>query len=187
MGLRVLIFGLWSWMSALPIIARDRAESSQDRALRLEVVADAIARSSHGNRCLAAAIAVYGARESLYGLDWGSCHCQGEECDNGQAHGYWQWHRLPLEPIDDWDALCVVSEGVYPAAARAARWLSGCVCGDVECLGRRFARLGGLRDSVPVPGWAHQRAVDSVELSEKLRKISRKRRKGESRIGSQAR
>lgn len=171
-----MVAEILAFLVTLPVMARDRWELPEDRGIRLEAAAQDIARAARGNYLLAAAVSVQGARESLFSVGWGACHCLGVECDRGRAHGYWQWHHLPSETAEDWEALCVLSESTAIAAARTAKWLRGCADGDVGCLAGKFAMLGGLPAADPPP-WAVQRAKDSIGLAVQIKKKERTRKK----------
>jgi hypothetical protein len=160
-----VLAGILTYLLGLPIWPADAWELPDDRRARLEVAAQAIVDASRGDRQVAAAVAVQGARESLFGVGWGQCDCVAHECDRGKAHGYWQWHRIPSEPVEAWEALCSVEAGpVLVGATRAAAWLRGCPWRDRACLAGRYARLGGLPISEP-PDWAFARADSAIRLA----------------------
>lgn len=167
-----MLVGILSFLLGLPIWPADAWEPPGDRRARLEVAAQAIVDASQGDRQVAAATAVQGARESLFGVGWGQCQCdtaRGER-DRGKAHGYWQQHRLPSEPVEAWEALCSVEAGpVLEAATRTARQLRGCARGDRACLAGRYARFGGLSMDDP-PDWALERAEAAIRLTARLKK-----------------
>lgn len=165
-----MLAGILAYLVALPIWPADAWEPPEARQARLTVAAQAIVDASRGDRQVAAATAVQGARESLFGVGWGKCQCDlaRGECDRGKAHGYWQWHRLPSEPVSVWDALCSVeAEPVLTAALRAAAWLQGYPWGDRMCLAGRYARLGGLSSGTP-PDWAFSRADFAIRLARRI-------------------
>lgn len=162
---------LLTYLLALAIRPADRAEPPADRAARLEIVADAILAASGGDPQLAAGLAVYGARETGYSLGWGRCECRGLECDAGKACGYWQHHVRPSEPASVRETLCGVEAPQATAGAERASWyLYGCPSGDTQCLGRRFALLGGIVAKERVPRWAMERAEQTVRLANRIKK-----------------
>jgi len=166
-----VLSGILAYLVSLPIWTADSWEPPEARRARLEVAAQAIVEASRGDRQVAAAVAVQGGRESLFSVGWGQCQCDTArgECDRGKAHGYWQWHRIPSEPVESWEALCSVEAmPVLVAATRTAKWLRGCSLGDRVCLAGKYARLGGLPMESP-PEWAFGRADASIRLAEKIR------------------
>jgi hypothetical protein len=166
-----VIEALLSFLVSIPIFPRDAWEPSEARIARLEIVARAIAEAARGNRQVAAAVAVQGARESLFGVGWGTCRCEGAECDRGKAHGYWQWQRLPSEPSADWEALCSTEAApTLRAATRTAQRFRGCVRGDRACLAGAYACLGGVCGTAP--DWAGARADAALALSAKLQPVT---------------
>lgn len=150
-------------------------EPPESRFERLGIAANVIEEVSRGNRLVAASVATMGALETLFDRAWGSCECVGAECDHGRAHGYWQGHRWPSESEMSWWQLCGTDEPpVYAGALRVAGQFRGCQWGDEECLGRRFAMLGGVTSSIPP--WAATRARKAHLLAGEIRRSGRPER-----------
>lgn len=160
--------GILAFLLAIP--PREHSEEPKEsRIERLNVAASVIEEVSRGNRIVAASLATMGALETLFDGAWGSCECQGAECDHGRAHGYWQAHRWPSESTLSWWQLCGTDEPhVYAGASRVAGQFSGCAWGDDGCLARRFAIFGGVTGEIPV--WAHVRARRAHALAAELRR-----------------
>jgi hypothetical protein len=153
---------LETYLKTRPISRYDSNESIDERNVRLEVLAQAIATEAGGNRLLAAELAIQAVAESGLRRDVAECRCPTIQCDEGKALGYWQLHRVKSDPADVRDLWCGVGpDQVAATARRAAVRFRGA---SVE---EGFRSQGGDRAPIDAP-WVVRRARAARNLAGKL-------------------
>ena len=134
-------------------------EPACQRFHRVDALSGGIAEVAGSNRLLAAFLWVAARNESQnFRRDVAECACPPGECDNGQAHGYWQIHRAPTESIDQWWAYCGTSIESATAGARRVKLFFD--SRNLEC---SFARMGGNRAKCD-DQWAKDRAEETRRI-----------------------
>lgn len=151
------------WLLSLPVSKYDAAEPPESRRERLEVVADAVAQVSAGDRLKAAFLLTQARFESGFRVDVQECRCPSRQCDGGRAHGFWQHHHRPHTwDLATWWGVCGTSQdAVILGATYALEFYRP------QRLACSFAAMGGNKATCKSQ-WAIDRAKAARELARKL-------------------
>ncbi len=150
---------IFLYLAGLATAEVDATEDYGHRLDRISVIADAIADTAHGDRQLAAFLAVQAYAESKLSRESQTCQCKRYSCDHGRAHSVWNLHRVWSMPVETWWSYCGESYAAVRASAERQR-----VYYDPRSLECSFARCGGAGVPCDV-SWAVQRARETRRVA----------------------
>lgn len=180
----VLKSAILTWLIAQPVSKLDRhIESTEERMVRLDAVAQAVANVADRASCTdqpqpcrrildryaaAGVVLAQARRESSFRRDVQMGECRPAECDRGRAKGLWQIHQAPIESSEQWLSYASLDADDLEGAAwrTLTLWAGGAYSNGVLTPKCGFSRLAGL---AVCGDYGEQRAKEAAAVAAWLR------------------